>query len=138
MSAAGHRLAIAIRAFAVAVLLALALLGAGCGGGDDGPERAVEWQVDRPLGPKQIRLVAKVETCSAEDPPRLEEPLIEYSGDDAYIELRTTPEDLPEDQTGCFLSLIIAPKTVTLERDLNELTLFDSSTDPPGRRWPRK
>lgn len=135
MSAAGHRLA--IRAFAVAVLLALALLGAGCGGGDDGAERAVEWQVDRPLGPKQIRLIARIETCAAEGGPLLEEPLIEYSGDDAYIELRTTPEELPEDQTGCFLSLIIAPRAVTLERELDELTLFDSSADPPQQRWPR-
>jgi hypothetical protein len=137
MRAAGFQPGIVIRAFAVAVLLALALQGVGCGGGDDGAERAVEWQVDRPVGPDQIRLAAKVETCAAEDQPLLEEPLIEYSGNDAYIELRTTPEELPEDQTGCFLSLIMIFKAVTLERDLDELTLFDASTDPPEQRWPR-
>jgi hypothetical protein len=29
-------------------------------------------------------------------------------------------------------------KKVTFERDLDELVLFDASTDPPERRWPRK
>lgn len=27
-------------------------------------------------------------------------------------------------------------KVVTLKRDLASVTLFDSSTDPPERRWP--
>jgi len=29
-------------------------------------------------------------------------------------------------------------KTVTFERNLDELVLFDASADPPEQRWPRK
>jgi hypothetical protein len=44
---------------------------------------------------------------------RLEQPLIQYSENRAYIELRTTTAELPEDETGCFLSLVVLPKTVS-------------------------
>ena len=34
-------------ALAIVIFAATALLAVGCGGGDDGSERAVEWSVDR-------------------------------------------------------------------------------------------
>jgi hypothetical protein len=119
----------------IAVLVGATLFGVGCGSGDDGSERAVEWGVDRPLGHKRVRLSAVIEYCSAVSPP-FEQPIIEYIGDRVYIELRVAPEELEEDQNGCFLSLAVAYKTITLERDLDELVLFDASTDPPEQRWP--
>lgn len=123
------------RTFAIAVLLAAALV-AGCGGGEDASERAVEWRVDRPLGPKRVLLTADVEWCSAKL-PEVERPIVEYDGDRAYIELRVTPEEKREGQNGCLLQLLGVHKTITLEQDLTELVLFDSSTDPPERRWPQ-
>ena len=36
------------------------------------------------------------------------------------------------DQGGCLLQLLGVQKTVTLKRDLVELVLLDSSTDPPS------
>lgn len=123
------------RALAIAVLLA-AVLVAGCGGGDeDASERAVQWRVDRPLGPKRVMLAADVEWCSAKL-PEVEKPIVEYEGDRAYIELRVTPEEKREGQNGCLLQLLGVHKAITLERNLTELVLFDSSTDPPERRWP--
>ncbi|HEX5761806.1 MAG TPA: hypothetical protein VFY04_01655 [Solirubrobacterales bacterium] len=121
-------------AFAIAVLVGATLLGAGCGG-DDGSERAVEWAAERAIGPKSLRLVATVEICV--NPVQLEQPIIEYEDDHAYIELRHTPEEGEGEHSGCFLRLWTLHKTVTLERDLDELTLFDASTDPPEQRWPR-
>jgi hypothetical protein len=119
-----------------------ALLGAtpfvvGCGGGDDGSERAVEWHVDRDgvVGPRSARITAVVETCIA--PVWLERPIIEYSGERAYVELRHTPEKGEGEHNGCFLGLSVLHKTATFERDLDELVLFDASTDPPEQRWPR-
>jgi len=113
----------------------MALLGVGCGGGgDDGSDRAVNWTVDRVLGPKSARLRAVVETCWTR--VWLESPIIEYSGDRAYVELRHSPEKSDEDLDSCLLGLSIVHRRVSFERDLDELTLFDSSTDPPAQRWP--
>ena len=128
----------AIGALAIAALLTATLFGVGCGGGgDDGSERAVQWGVDREVGPKRVRLSAVIRSCAESSPP-LERPVVEYSGNHVFIELRTAPERLSEGQNGCFLSLDVAYKTITLDRDLDELVLFDASTDPPEKRWPRK
>jgi len=126
----------AIGALVIAALLAATLAGAGCGGNDDGSSRAVEWAVERQLGPKRVRLSAVIDFCF--EPPQLEQPLIEYAGHRVYIELRHTPEDLEGEHGGCLLGLLMLHKTITLERDLDELVLFDASTDPPEKRWPRK
>jgi hypothetical protein len=121
---------------AIAVLSCATLLGVGCGSGDDGSERAVEWRVDRPVGPNWVRLSAEIRTCNS-DPPLLEEPIIEYMGSNRVeIELRRTPKEREEGPSGCLLQLLVAFKKITFERNLDELVLFDASTDPPEQRWP--
>jgi hypothetical protein len=120
----------------IAALLSATLLGVGCGGGDDGSERAVKWTVDRVVSPKSARLTAVVEVCLK--PVGLERPIIEYSGDRAYVELRHTPDESEGEQDGCSLLLAVLHKTAIFERDLDELVLFDASTDPPEQRWPRR
>lgn len=120
---------------ATVLLAGTALLGTGCGEGEDsGSERAVEWAVDPPVGPNWVRIDAPIEACIYGQ-PLAEAPIIEYQEDRVYIELRHTPED---DVGGCALNLPIASKKITFERDLDELTLFDASTDPPEQRWPRE
>ena len=120
-------------ALLIVALLGATLLGVGCGGGDeDGSERAVEWGLAPPVGPNWIRISAVIEACIY-DQPLLEAPIVEYQGDRVYIELRHTPED---DVRGCFLNLPQVFKKFTFERDLDELVIFDSSTDPPEQRWP--
>jgi hypothetical protein len=126
-----------IGALTIAALLSTTVFAIGCSGGDEGSERAIQWGVDRTVGSKSVRLAAPVEYCSAE-PPRLERPIIEYSGDRVYIELRRTPEELEEGQNGCLLSLLVLYETITFKRDLDELVLLDASTDPPEQRWPRR
>lgn len=117
------------------VLLSATLLAGGCGGDDDS-ERAVNWGVERAISPTSARLAADVEVCL--EPVRLERPIIEYSGNRVYIELRHTPEEREGEHEGCFLSLWTLHWTVTFKRDLDELVLFDASTDPPEQRWPRR
>jgi hypothetical protein len=121
-----------IGALVIAVLVGLALLGVGCG--DDGSERAVEWGLAPPVGPNWVRLSAPIEGCNR-SLPLLDEPIIESEGNRVYIELRHTPDD---DKGGCALNLPIAFKKITFERSLDELVLFDASTDPPEQRWPTK
>jgi len=113
--------------------LAVTPLGVGCGGDDDGSKRAVEWAAERAIGPKSIRLVAKVGVCL--EPVQLEQPIVEYEGHRVYIEFRHTPED---DKGLCLGKLLLLHKTVTFKQDTDELVLFDASTDPPEQRWPRK
>jgi len=114
------------------VLVGATLLRVGCGGGDDsGSKRAVKWWVEPPVGPNWVRARAVIEACSP-DPPLLEEPIIEYEANRVYIEFRHTPND---DKGICFLNLPIASKKITFKRSLDELVIFDSSTDPPERRW---
>lgn len=119
-------------ALAIAMLVGMALFGVGCGSDDDGSERAVEWAAERAVGPKSIRLVATVEVCF--EPVQLEPPIIEHSSHRVYLELRHTPEEGEYD--GCLLSLSTLHRTVTFNRDLDELVLYDASTDPPEKRWP--
>jgi hypothetical protein len=128
----------AMGALAIVALAGAVLLGVGCGSnGDDGSERAVEWSVDPPVDPSsnRVRLAATVEVCSVYV-PLLEEPIIEYTDNRAYIELCQTPEKKEEGRNGCVPELLGAHKTITLERNLGELVLYDASTDPPKRRWP--
>jgi hypothetical protein len=127
----------AMAAMGVLVIVALAgafVIGGWLGSDENGPVRPVEWYVERQLGPKEARLLAPIEYCVTEE-TRFEEPIVDYEGDRAYVELRLAPED--EDPSGCFLNLPIFHTKLILERNLDELTLFDSSTDPPERRWPR-
>jgi hypothetical protein len=126
-------------ALAIVLLAGMTLLAVGCGGGEDGSERAVEWAVASPADPSshQVRLSASVGWCGIGF-PQLERPIIKYEGDRAYIELRHTPEEKKEGQNGCLLELLGLHKTITLKRDLGDLVLYDVSTDPPEIRWPRE
>jgi hypothetical protein len=125
-----------IGVLAITALAGAILFGVGCGSGDDGSARAVKWGVDPPVGPNWVRLSAVVEVCTIEL-PLLEEPIVEYTGRNRVeIELRQTPEGADEGEKGCVLGLLVAFKKITFERDLDELVLYDASTDPPEKRWP--
>ena len=107
----------------------------GCGGGGDHATSAVPWHVSRVLGPRQVRLVASVEACHLHPTPAIQRPVIEYSGKKVFIELRVASQEHSEDE-GCLLLKLGVYRTVTLKRNLDDLLLFDASTDPPERRRP--
>jgi len=131
------RIGVLIGVLTIAAIAAAIAIGGWLGGDDDGPARPVEWYVERQLGPKEARLLAPIEYCITEE-ARFEEPIVDYEGDRAYVELRLAPEEEDEDPSGCFLDLPIFHTKLTLERNLDELALYDASTDPPEQRWPRK
>jgi hypothetical protein len=115
-------------------LIAAMLIGVGCAeGSSDEPHRALKWGVERQVGPKAVRVSATIETCTMKVPPI--EPVTEYSGNRVYIELR---EPLEGHHAGCFLGLIGIHRVIKLKRELDEVALFDLSTHPPTRRWPRR
>lgn len=67
-----------------AMLLVSILLSFSCGRGGDQPAEAVEWEVSRQVGPRQIELAATVEYCGGEQGPTLEQSVVEYSGKRVY------------------------------------------------------
>lgn len=118
-----------------AMLLVSILLSFSCGGGGDRSAEAVEWEVSRQVGSRQVELAATVEYCGGEQGPTLEQPVVEYASKRVFIELLLASQEESDDR-GCPLSLLGVYKTITLKRDLDELVLFDSSIDPPEPRWP--
>lgn len=118
-----------------AVLCAFSSLAFGCGGEGDRSAEAVEWGVFRPTSPRQVDLVVTVDQCDGDPKPTIQRPVIEYSGKRVFIELLLEPQK-ESDDGGCLPVLLGVHKKIVLKQDLDELVLFDASTDPPEQRWP--
>jgi hypothetical protein len=104
----------------------------GCGGGDD--ESALQWSFFKQLGPRKVKLAGEVGYCVGHPKPRVEKVIRRYSGNRVFLTLILSPErPEPEECRGVGLAVF---KTVSFQRDLEQIELLDSSTDPPSRRWP--
>jgi hypothetical protein len=104
----------------------------GCGGGDD--SSALQWSFFKQLGPHKAKLAGEVDYCVGEPKPRVEKVIRRYSGNRVFLTLILSPErPKPEECRGVGLGVF---RTVRFQRDLEQLELFDSSIDPPSRRWP--
>lgn len=130
-------MAIAKFIIAGAMGFAVVIVAFGCGGKSDHSAQAVEWEVFRPTGPRQVDLVVAVDHCDGDPKPTIQRPVVEYSGKRVFIELVLKSQGESEDGK-CLPMLLGVHKTVVVKHDLDELVLFDSSTDPPELRWPRK
>lgn len=120
--------------YLIAGLVASYVILVGCGGGD-GP-RALEWSFFKQLGPHKAKLAGEVGYCVGEPKPRIEKVLRSYSGNRVFLTLILSQEQPePEECRGIGLGVF---KTVSFQRNLEQLVLLDSSTDPPSRRWPVK
>jgi hypothetical protein len=114
------------------LLIAFSLIFVGCGGGDE--SRVLPWSFFKQLGPRKAKLAGEVGYCVGEPKPRIEKAVRSYSGNRVFLTLilsQKRPE--PEECRGVGLAVF---KTVTFRRNLEQLELLDSSTDPPQLRWP--
>lgn len=112
------------------LLAASSIILAGCG--DD--SNALEWSFFKQLGPREAKLAGEVDYCVGEPKPRVEKVIRSYSGNRVFLTLILSPErPEPEECRGIILGVF---KTVSFQRDLEQIELLDSSTDPPSRRWP--
>ncbi len=125
-----QRIAYLITGLAVASGFTLA----GCGGGDN--PNALQWVVFKELGPRKLKLVGEVDYCVGHPKPHVEKVMRSYSGNRVFLTLILSPEEpKPEECRGVGLGVF---KIVSFQRNLEQLELLDSSTDPPSRRWPTK
>lgn len=120
-------------AYSIAGLLVISCVTlASCGGGDDA--RALEWSFFKQLGPRKAKLAGEVGYCVGDPKPRVEKVIRRYSGSRVFLTLILSPErPKAEECRGIGLGVF---KTVSFQRDLDQLILLDSSTDPPDRHWP--
>lgn len=116
----------------IGLLVASCIVLVSCGDGDDA--RALKWAFFKQLGPRKAKLGGEVGYCVGEPKPRVERVIRRYSGNRVFLTLILDPERLePEECQGVGLGVF---KTVIFQRDLDQLILLDSSTNPPERRWP--
>lgn len=115
-------------------LIAASIVLAGCGSGDDAG--TLEWSFFKRLGPNKASLAGEVDYCVGEPKPRVVKVIRRYSGNRVFLTLFLSQER-PEPKE-CRGVILFVFKTVTFKRNLEQLELFDSSTDPPSRRWPVK
>jgi hypothetical protein len=114
------------------LLVASCVAFVGCGSGDD--PSALQWSFFKQLGPRKAKLAGEVDYCVGHPKPRVEKVIRRYSGNRVFLTLILSPEQPePEECRGIILGVF---KTVTFKRNLTQLVLLDSSTDPPMRRWP--
>jgi hypothetical protein len=97
---------------------------ASCGGGDDAS--ALEWSFFKQLGPRKAKLAGEVGYCVGDPKPRVERVIRRYSGNRVFLTLILSPEGpKAEECLGVGLGVF---KTVSFQRDLDQLILLDSST----------
>jgi hypothetical protein len=104
----------------------------GCGGGDNAS--ALQWSFFKQLGPRKAKLAGEVDYCVGEPKPGVEKVIRRHSGNRVFLTL-ILGQDQPEPKECLGVGLGIF-KTVSFHRNLAQLELLDSSTDPPSRRWP--
>jgi hypothetical protein len=105
----------------------------GCGGGGADAD-ALPWVFYKHLGPHKGKLAVEVGYCVGEPRPHVEKVTRRYSGNQVFLTLIL--EERPSDPERCLGKEIVVFRSVSFRRKLGQLELFDSSTDPPTRRWP--
>lgn len=123
-------------AFGLGLTLCVILAFGSCGDERDtvtSKQETLEWSLLKRTGPKQARLVGEVGYCVGTPKPSVQHVMARYAGNRAFLKLLLSPQRPVRKCRGVGLFVY---KTVTLRRNLDQLILLDSSTDPPERRWP--
>lgn len=119
------------------VVVAVALGGCGSEGDAASREHSIQWGVFKVVGDRTVRIVGQTDHCAGHPKPRIVKVLTRYQGRRAYITaLLRVPREAEDDEGFCAGLELFVYRTIKLDRDVTELSLFDSSIDPPARRWP--
>jgi len=127
----------------LATAVVLLVGAAGCGGQvvpklarvPNSPTRYVRtkaWRVQAVLGERTLRLVLEVGSCGE---PYVIRALPVYLGDVVYIQSEVAFSK-PTSKAICVGGEIAIYTTVRLVRNVEDVRIYDSGSDPPALRWP--
>lgn len=100
-----------------------------------GDIKVLKWGVWSVNQPRTIRVVGEVSHCAGYPKPRIKRPHIRYQGTNVYIRLMV---EMPRYEQGAACGSLGAyvRRSITLNRDLADVKIYDSGTKPPRLRWP--
>ena len=122
-------------------VVALMVSGVGCGGGGHprgverfaGAARFVPWTVSKVLGPNRLRVVSFVGDCGARDRTRSGTPVVVQSASKVYVGVEVE-RSWNVGGRACAGIESVVYTTVQLDIAIDQVELFDLSSDPPVRR----
>lgn len=130
-------------------LLAVALSVGGCGSSTPIPHearipdnnrfvvRTLPWGAGPIKSPRSIVIGTETGYCVGDPKPRILRAKPRYVMEDVYIQAEVFfPKMKPSNGRLCAGVGLFIRKTVRLNRDLDDISLYDLSTDPPTQRWP--
>jgi hypothetical protein len=132
---------------ALLVAAVLVMLLGGCGDserdvqksvGSPAKVRPVSWAIGSVMGPRTITIAVEVGYCAGFPKPRLANVKVGYTGQKAYIRAEVAfPRNGPAKGEICGGVGYAVSEQVHLEQPLESLQIYDTSQQPPVRRWPR-
>jgi hypothetical protein len=79
---------------------------------------------------------AAVDYCVGWPEPKIGNPNIEYRDDDVLVTLSVIRPDSERENQKCAGVERNLSRAITVDRALDQVTLFDAGSQPPEKRWP--
>lgn len=100
--------------------------------------RPVQWHLTFPPGGRMVRIgISPTRWCVGTPKPRLEEVLVRES--EEAVTLTAFRTHFPRSSNGACAALELGfAEVIELSRNLDGRELYDGSTFPPDKRWPRR
>lgn len=97
-----------------------------------------DWIVQSVTQPRTLKVGTEVDYCVGDPKPRIGRPKVKYQGDDVFITvtLEKPPARLAKPNDICAGIELFVGRTITLNRNLDDVEVFDGGLDPPQQRWP--
>jgi hypothetical protein len=119
------------------ILLVISLLSA-CGSSATHKtlkEELVHWRIASVAGPTSVRIFSNAGYCLGDPKPRYGVTKVVERADSVYISPALVYA--PREKGPCRGVGYSVSQTIDLDRELNAVKLYDSTTSPPGLRWPK-
>jgi hypothetical protein len=132
----------------ISVAATISVLGMACGKSSSGDRRDIatsehndgifSWGVISTIAPRMLKVGNGVDYCVGNPRPRIGMPDTAYRGSDVYIRLKLhIPTNRPSRKNVCLGTELLVTRTVTVQRNLADIKVYDSGVQPPELRWPR-
>ena len=102
--------------------------------------RPIAWKVVSASPPHSIEVLVEPGYCAGDPPPKVMGAQIRYEPGAALIKVRVAFLKKKRSKPSQICAGLVGHLTdeITLRRDLSDLRIYDSHTEPPKLRWPRE